>query len=78
MQPRSKRQTPAPTQSKTAILIDLLARPGGATLQELTRATGWQTHSVRGAIAGTLKRKGHIITTEKTDSVRRYWIEAPQ
>lgn len=43
--------------SKLAILIDLLRRDGGATVQELMTATGWQAHSVRGAISGTLKKK---------------------
>lgn len=75
---KTKRQAPAAAQSKADTRLTLLTRPGGATLEELTQATGWQTHSVRGAMAGTLKRKGHIITTEKTDGIRRYRIEAPQ
>lgn len=78
MTARTKRQAPAPTQSKTDTLITLLARPGGATPEELTRATGWQTHSVRGAMAGTLKRKGYVITSAKINGIRRYQIEDPQ
>ena len=35
-------------------------------------ATGWQAHLVRGAIAGSLKRRGLIITSEKSDGVHRY------
>jgi hypothetical protein len=70
--------TTPPGASKTGIMTELLGRPGGTTLDELVRATGWQAHSVRGALAGALKKKGHTITSEKQDGVRRYRIEAPQ
>lgn len=61
--------------SKTASLVALLARKGGATIAELCEATGWQQHSVRGAIAGTLRKKGHVVMSHKLDGVRRYEIE---
>lgn len=76
--PRAVPQVPAAPQaaaaapSKLSRITNLLARPGGATLAELSDATGWQKHSVRGALAGALKRKGHIVTSEKVDGVRRY------
>ena len=38
--------------------------------------TGWQPRSVRGAMAGSLKKKGHVITSEKIEGVRRYRIGA--
>lgn len=60
----------APT--KLDKVIALLARPKGASIDELCAATGWQAHSVRGAMAGALKKKGHVITSEKHDGVRRY------
>jgi hypothetical protein len=41
----------------------------------MTSATGWQTHSVRGALAGALKRRGLVITSEKVDGIRRYRSE---
>lgn len=52
----------------------LLRQPTGATIQDLAAATGWQTHSVRGAIAGTLKKKGHSITSDVAEGARRYRI----
>ncbi len=63
--------------TKQAILIDLLNRSGGATLAELVEATGWQRHSVRGAISGTLKKKlGLAVTSQSTDDRGRvYRIE---
>jgi hypothetical protein len=43
--------------TKQALLIDLLRRKNGAAIDEIVEATGWQPHSVRGAISGTLKKK---------------------
>ena len=66
--------TPTPVQApratrggtKQAVLIELLKRPDGATLPQMTEATGWQVHTVRGAMAGALKKKlGLEITSEK-------------
>ena len=48
---------PAPPTSKKDAVIALLRRPSGATLNELMTATGWQAHSVRGFISGTLRKK---------------------
>ena len=62
--------------TKLQRLIDLLSRPEGATLAEMCTATGWRVHSVRGAMAGSLKKKGHVITSEKVEEVRRYRIGA--
>ena len=62
--------------NKLGRLLAQLARAGGATIDELAAATGWQKHSVRGAMAGTLKRKGHEIASVKSDGVRRYSLVA--
>ncbi|WP_347309956.1 DUF3489 domain-containing protein [Defluviimonas sp. SAOS-178_SWC] len=58
-------------------LVTLLRRPQGATLAELCEATRWQAHSVRGALAGALKRKGHAIAAATADGTRRYRIGDP-
>ena len=69
-QSRTKREG-----TKQAVLIELLRRAEGATLPQMTDATGWQVHTVRGAMAGALKKKlGLEITSEKqtgTDRVYR-------
>ena len=66
--------TPKPAAPKTKLeaLIGLLARDAGADLAEMMAATGWQAHSVRGALAGALKKKGLTIESAKTDGRRVY------
>lgn len=62
--------------TKLSILIDLLARAGGASIAEMSAATGWQAHSVRGAMAGALRKRGHAVVSSKAeDGARRYRIE---
>jgi DNA-binding MarR family transcriptional regulator len=61
--------------SKTALLIDLLARGGGATLDELTSATGWLPHTVRAALTG-LRKKGHAISRSRQEGHSRYHLGA--
>ncbi len=51
--------------TKQALLVELLSRRKGATVTDLQKATGWQPHSVRGAISGALKKKlGLTVTSE--------------
>ena len=58
--------------SKTAKVLELIQRPGGATLKELMKATGWQAHSIRGFISGTLgKKMGLTVTSAKDDDGER-------
>ena len=67
----------APRQTKQQIMIDLLRRPEGAGIEEITAATGWQSHTVRGAMSGALKKKlGLEITSKKVEGLGRvYRIE---
>ena len=64
--------------SKTAKVLDLLKRPGGATTKELIKATGWQPHSLRGFLSGTVRKKmGLAITsTNGDDGERSYSVKA--
>jgi hypothetical protein len=66
--------------SKQAQMIELLKRPDGATLNQLVQATGWQSHTVRGAMTRALKRKlGLTITSDKaTGKERTYRISSEE
>lgn len=60
--------------TKQAVLIDLLRRKDGTTLDEMVAATGWQAHSVRGAMSAALKKKlGLTITSEKIEGRGRVY-----
>ena len=52
-------------QTKQALLIEMLQRPEGATIAELSAATGWQHHSVRGAISGAVKKQLDLEVTSE-------------
>jgi hypothetical protein len=62
--------------SKTAKILALLQRPGGASLQQLRKATGWQAHSVRGFLSGMLKKKMRLCvdSTKMQDGQRTYRV----
>jgi len=62
--------------SKKAIVLDLLRRPEGATLDDIMSATDWQSHSVRGFISGAITKKmGLAVTSAKrADGQRVYQI----
>jgi hypothetical protein len=64
--------------SKTARILDLLKRPGGVTAKELMKVTGWQPHSVRGFLSGTVGKKlGLTVTSVKgEDGERSYSVKA--
>ncbi len=69
-----KTDTSARHGTKQAILIEMLRRPKGATIEQMTAKTGWQAHSVRGAISGTLKKKLHLaVTSEKVEGSGRVY-----
>ena len=64
--------------SKVGKVLDLLKRPDGATAKELMKATGWQPHSVRGLLSGTVSKKmGLAVTSTKgEDGERTYSVKA--
>jgi len=58
--------------SKTADVIEMLKRKKGATLEDIMKKTGWQSHTVRGFVAGTLKKKlGLEVESFKSESKER-------
>jgi hypothetical protein len=58
--------------TKQALMIELLKRPEGATVEQIAAATGWQHHTIRGAISGALKKKlGLTVETTRTRMPRR-------
>ncbi len=60
--------------TKQATLIAMLRAPDGATIEEIMAATGWQSHTVRGAMAGALKKKlGLEVTSEKVEERGRVY-----
>ena len=67
----------SPQKTKKQTCIDMLKRPKGASLAELQKATGWQPHSVRGFLSGTVRKlEGITLATNAEDGgVRRYRIE---
>jgi hypothetical protein len=63
------------TNSKLGKMIALLQRQDGATIAQMMKATGWQAHSVRGAMSGTIKtRLGLTITSDTQGTDRTYRI----
>lgn len=60
--------------TKQAALIAMLRASDGATIEEITAATGWQAHTARGAIAGALKKKlGLDVTSEMVEGRGRVY-----
>ena len=62
--------------SKIAKVLELLREPGGVTAKKLVKVTGWQPHSVRGFLSGTIGNKmGLTVTSTKgEDDERTYSI----
>jgi len=72
--PRGRRRP----QTKKHIALSLLERSKGASIAEMQNAMGWQAHSVRGFLAGTVRKlPGVSLVSEKSErGPRRYRIEA--
>lgn len=74
----AEKATGARDGSKASQVLELLKRPTGATLAELMKATGWQAHSVRGFLSGTVGKKLGlaVASTKAEDGERTYSVKA--
>ena len=72
--PTKKATTAASEGSKTATVLELIGKAKGATLKEIMEATGWQAHSVRGFISGTVGKKMGLTveSSSREDGERVY------
>lgn len=60
-------------QTKQALLLGLISREDGATLEELTSATGWLPHTARASLTG-LRKRGYDIERQRIAKVSRYFV----
>jgi hypothetical protein len=67
----TKKAAPARRGSKTAKIVDLLKRPGGTSLKQLMKMTGWQPHSARGFLSTLGKKMGTPVESFKNDDGER-------
>jgi hypothetical protein len=58
--------------NKTTLVLELLRRTEGATIDQLTAATGWLPHTTRAALTG-LKKKGHAVSSKKGEGRARVY-----
>jgi hypothetical protein len=79
----SQRAVPNPDQkksdhlrSKQARVISMLRSPSGTSITAIMNATGWQQHSVRGFLAGVVRKKLKLnLISKKIDGTRVYRVE---
>ena len=74
---KTAKKTSRPKPTRGDKILTLLRRPKGASLAELAVATGWQEHSLRGFLSGTVKKrlKLEICSEKDRKGVRRYHIQ---
>jgi hypothetical protein len=74
----AKKPTGAREGCKTATILEMLKRPDGATAKELLKMTGWQPHSLRGFLSGTVSKKLGltVVSAKGDDGERSYSVKA--
>jgi hypothetical protein len=71
-EPKNKKTDPG---SKQSNVIAMLQSPAGATIAAMMKATGWQQHSVRGFLAGVVRKRLKLkLGSKKVDGERTYRI----
>ena len=71
---RQARRFPKAKDTKQQRLIAMLKRPDGATIAQMTKAFGWERHTVRGALSGALKKKlGLKVVSQKPEGGERVY-----
>jgi nucleoid-associated protein YgaU len=77
VKPTAAKKAAAPrAESKSAKILDMIARAKGATLAEIMKATDWQAHSVRGFISTAAKKHGVKIESARNDAGDRVYCSA--
>jgi hypothetical protein len=72
---RSTKTVKSDALSKHDQILGLLRRKQGASLDEIQEVSGWQAHSVRGFLAGTVKKRlGLKLSSNKSDGMRHYFV----
>ena len=75
MTKKTTTQSSATKTNKNEEVISLMKREGGASLEEITNATGWLPHSARAVLTG-FRKKGFTIDKSKADGVTRWSVTA--
>ncbi len=76
-QPTTDKKT-SDASSKQARVVEMLRSPKGTTIAAMMKETEWQQHSVRGFLAGVVRRKLKLkLDSEKVDGSRIYRVAAP-
>lgn len=74
--PTAVRAAPSFRATKSATVVKLLSRTKGATLAEISGATGWQPHSCRAFLTGLRKKGNNLIKEQRADGSTAYRIVA--